>query len=136
MRAVLAGVLAGVLVNVAVAAPPPPGSEDEALMAPVKDWIVNQHSAAGGWCCNLSDGRPLFEREWRAVEGGWEVFISRRHWPDAPASGVWIRVAQDKKTAPSPIGMPIVWWVGSGNGGGAGVGGRGTVYCFAPVGGF
>ena len=114
-----------VLTSAALAAPPPPGSEDAALMAEFADWIRTQHSPAGGWCCDLSDGRPLFEGEWKVERGAYRILISRRHWPDAPEPGVWIDVPADRITAASPMGLPVAWWSATGP----------RLWCFAPVGG-
>ena len=106
-------VMAGLLMTAAAyAAPPAPGSEDAELRAPFVDWIKSQHTASGAWCCDMSDGRPLFEGEWRTVGERYEIHITRRHWTDAPEGGVWITVPPQKVTGHSPI------------------------YCFAPVGGF
>lgn len=112
--------------GVALAAPPPPGSEDAALMAGFADWITTQRSAEGLWCCDLSDGRPLFEGEWQTTGDRYRVFISRRHWPDAPEPGVWLDVSPERVTAASPLGLPVAWWSAS----------AGRLWCFAPVGGF
>lgn len=123
------GFLLGALALAALparAAPPAPGSEDAALMAEFSDWITTQHAPGGGWCCDLSDGRPLFEGEWRVERGGYRILISRRHWPDAPEAGLWIDVPADRLTAASPLGLPVAWWTANGP----------RLWCFAPVGGF
>lgn len=114
------------VVSQSLAAPPPPGSEDAALMAEFFDWITTQRSAEGLWCCDMSDGRPLFEGQWKTIGGGYQVFISRRHWPDAPEPGVWLDVPPERVTAASPLGLPVAWWSSH----------AGRLWCFAPVGGF
>jgi len=108
-------------------AAPAPGSEDAALLDGFGDWIRSQYrdqANHSGWCCDGADGRPLFDSEWRPTDEGVKVFVSRRHWPDAPAAGLWIDVPRARFSAPSPLGLPVLLWTAAGG-----------VYCFAPVGG-
>lgn len=104
---------------VANAAPPSPGSEDAELMADFADWVKAQHAGNGRLCCDIADGRPLHDDEIRRQDGKTEVFISRRHWANAPEPGQWMVVPGDAIVhASNPLGMPIVWFF------------YGTVRCF------
>ena len=47
------------LPTLAVAAPPPVGSDDWNIMAPYKAWVTAQHDGLGRWCCDIGDGRPV-----------------------------------------------------------------------------
>jgi hypothetical protein len=128
MKAILIGFCSLMIgISSAFADPPAKGSEDWKLMNDFSEWITNQKDNKGNSCCDVSDGRPLFENEWRQINIGYEVFISRRHWDDAPEQGFWMTVPRTAIIAGSPLGMPIVWWRRWDEQP------RGHIYCFAPV---
>ena len=58
-----------------------PGSEDAAIMDSFIEWLERQHTQAGNWCCNISDGRPV-EARMRAEQ--WEVFATSEKFPGTP----------------------------------------------------
>ena len=66
------------LATPALAAPPPEGSEDWNVMHPFAEWVTSQHDAAGRWCCDIGDGRPV-EAE---IDGDhWRGDVTPAHLP-------------------------------------------------------
>jgi hypothetical protein len=99
--------LATLAVPNAYAAPPAPGSEDAVILAPFLDWVRSQNSETG-YCCDLSDGRPLHSDEIRINDGHYEVLFSTRHWPHG--DNQWHEVEKRRiLLEPSPVGMSIAW---------------------------
>jgi hypothetical protein len=104
-----------------LARPPPPGSEDAAIMKDYAEWVTGQHAPSGQYCCDLSDGRPLKPDEIRSVNGHYEVLYTKRHWDYGTEE--WLEVPKEALLPQlSPVGYPIVWIF------------RGRVYCFAQAG--
>ena len=117
VRGVLA--LAMLLTTQAYAMPPEPGSEQANLMRGFKEWIEDQHSDDGTYCCTSSDGRVIFDNEIRrGSTTRWEIFYSSKSFSDG--TDRWLAVP-DGAILPqaSPIGMPVAWVVNS------------KVYCLA-----
>lgn len=95
----------------AFAAPPPKGSEDAQLMAGFESWFTSQSSDLSGWCCDISDGRPLAESELRRQGNTLSVFVSKHHWDSAPEPGRWYPVPTGAIIhKPNPVGVPIAWF--------------------------
>src|SRR6202012_1408253 len=83
-------------------ADPPPGTD---LNSPLHAWFERQHSVAGGWCCDLGDGKILDDDDWRGMDGHYQVRIDAKCLP----------IADDKlrDTATggrNPTGHAIVWY--------------------------
>ena len=132
MKLFIASLILTTFSSLAYSAPPPVGSEDWEIMSDYTDWIRDQHTSGGAPCCDLSDGRPLFDDEWKKTEDGYEVFVSKRHWPDAAENGRWVKVPKSVIIpGGSPVGLPILWWIPADMHPYA----NGVVLCFAPVGG-
>lgn len=113
---------------IALAAPPPVGSDDWNVMHPYKEWVTSQHDGLGRWCCDIGDGRPV-KAEIRG--DSWWVRIDPRQWRDQPGpvagpqptplAAEWLQVPDEEITRNSnPTGVPILWLY------------QGRVQCFAP----
>jgi hypothetical protein len=112
-RAVVAAVTIAALAFPSAFAAPPPNA-DPRLHA----WFERQHSIAGAWCCNISDGHLLGDTDWKTVGSGYAVRI-KGVWYAVPASAI-----RDPGGGPNPTGRAIVWyneWTG-------GV----KIWCFSP----
>lgn len=109
----------------AVAAPPPPNSEDYKIMQPYAAWVVGQHDILGRWCCDIGDGRPVEAH----IQGDhWMVHVTPEKFPaqtvpgpDSPSGDRWMAVPENKVTrGANPTGAPILWMY------------QGRIQCFAP----
>ena len=96
-------------------ADPPPNVD---LNSPIHKWFHAQHSVAGVWCCDISDGHVLNDEDWRMASDAYEIRIH----------GQWIKVPEkalrDPNGGPNPTGHAIAWY----NITPYGV----MLYCFAP----
>ena len=82
------------------------------------DWVHDQHTPDGLWCCDISDGRPLNDDEIRIVGDHYEVLYTTQHWRDG--TDEWLVVPKQAVLPQvSPMGVPIAWILG------------GRVYCLA-----
>ena len=97
------------LAPVPASAAPPPGA-DPALHA----WFERQHSVAGAWCCDLSDGAVLAPEDWRASGTGYQARVNGE-WRDIPPHAL-----RDPAGGPNPTGSAVLWQRG------------GMIFCFAP----
>jgi hypothetical protein len=95
------------------------------------NWMESQTSAAGGWCCDISDGHLLEINQWDGDSEHYRVEIE----------GTWVTLADyvlvdPHKGGPNPTGKAILWY-------GPGPGAHSQevrlpgervvyVYCFAP----
>ena len=95
-------------------AAPPPGTD---LDGPMHAWFERQHSVAGAWCCDLSDGYLLDADDWRAVGSRYEVRINGA-WLPVPPDAI-----RDPVGGPNPTGKAIVW---------RSHGDPPHIYCFSP----
>jgi hypothetical protein len=104
--------LAGLWIGQAHAAPPPPGSEQDAILSPHSAWIqglTNPYTNQG--CCDLSDCRVVQAR----VRGGhYQAYIGRNEYgEEAPDN--WLDVPDEvvlhERT--NPIGLPVACWRGA-----------------------
>jgi hypothetical protein len=108
-------ILATLLAGTAIAAPPPVGSEDWAVMGPHSGWIEGLRRN-GVSCCDSSDGRPVDAR----VHGGrWQVKFRSGQLPTAPLHWTDVEDAAVLRVA-NPVGQAIAFWAG------------GRVLCFVP----
>ena len=109
------------------AAPPPAGSEDAEMMAPMHDWINSARNPQGWLCCSEADARPV---DVRTRGDHYEVrFMHPDELPDPKPVG-WQTVPADAimrdehgRAIPAPEGVPVAWWY------------NGVVRCFAVPGG-
>jgi hypothetical protein len=107
--AATAAVLAGFHISLCNAAPPPSGSEQDAILSPHGAWIrglVNPFTQQG--CCDLSDCRVVSAR---IRYSHYQAFIGREEYgEDAPNE--WLDVPDEvvlhERT--NPVGMPIACW--------------------------
>ena len=84
----------------------------------IKNWfnsLKNQHNVP---CCDTVDGHRLTEADWDTSGDHYRVRIEGK-WEDVPPEAVL--------TTPNRIGVPIVWYGGSGQ--------SLKIYCFMPGGG-
>jgi len=87
-------------------ADPPPGTD---LTSPLHDWFERQHSIAGAWCCDLSDGHILEDEDWRITStsgnaSGYEIHTAGR-WVGVPTTAI-----RDTNGGPNPTGKAIAWY--------------------------
>lgn len=93
--------------NAALAAPPPPGSEDAVIMKGYEDWVYSQLTPDGRRCCDISDGRPV---PTRIRHGHWEAFVTKAKWPDLQGNEGWRQIPDDLVVhEANPVGWPIIW---------------------------
>ena len=105
--------------------PPPVGSDDWKIMHPYAHWVVTQHDAAGRWCCDAADGRPVDATVATMVDDDgvershWVAHVTPAHFPNEIDH--WVTVPDDKVLREvNPTGSPILWLY------------QGRVQCFAP----
>ena len=126
-RSILSLTVFALSVVPADAAPPPAGSEDAEMMAPMHDWINSARNPQGWLCCSEADARPV---DVRTRGDHYEVrFMHPDELPDPKPVG-WQTVPADAimrdehgRAIPAPEGVPVAWWY------------NGVVRCFAVPGG-
>lgn len=104
-----AAVLTGLLAGVCMAAPPSPGSEQDAILSPHGDWVrglVNPFTKQG--CCDLSDCRVVAAR---IRTGHYQAFIGRKDYGQS-APDQWMDVPDEVvlHERSNPVGLPIACW--------------------------
>lgn len=110
-----------VFAAVHVRAAPPPGTD---MDGPLHHWFDTQHSVTGAWCCRVSDGHVLADKDWRQAWGRYEVHVEGR-WVPVPPDAL-----RDPHGGPNPTNSAIVWYLVGGDeaGGASWV----NIFCFAP----
>ena len=93
--------LVGLLLCRAAYADPPSGTD---LASPQHAWFERQHSKAGAWCCNVSDGHLLDDKDWRHGDAGYEVRINGG-WEAIPSDAL-----RDPAGGPNDTGHAVVWY--------------------------
>jgi hypothetical protein len=107
--AAFAAALTGLCVIACHAAPPPSGSEQDAILAPHGEWVkglMNPYTRQG--CCDLSDCRVVSAR---VRDSHYQAFIGREAYgQDAPDQ--WLDVPDDVvlHERNNPVGLPIACW--------------------------
>jgi hypothetical protein len=106
---VIAAALASLGIGPVRADPPPPGSEQDAILSPHGGWIrglMNPFLRQG--CCDLSDCRAVTAR---VRDGHYQVFVGRKEFGgDAP--DIWLDVPDEVvlHERVNPVGLPIACW--------------------------
>lgn len=110
--AALCAVFGAAIIARAVAAPPPPGSEDYEQLMPYASWISARAANNGGLCCSISDCRVV---PFRTQGSQFEAFIAHHDlrgfvkFPGGPDR--WIAVPTDViKHESNPTGRAIACW--------------------------
>lgn len=98
-------------------AAPPPGMDPN---SPTHQWFEAQHSIGGAWCCDVSDGHVLDDKDWDNLgpNGAYRVRIGAQ-WFVIPSD-----VVRDPEGGPNPTGHAVAWYLPTPPGF--------HIYCFAP----
>jgi hypothetical protein len=101
----LAAIIALFAIVAAAWADPPPGADPN---SEIGHWFKSLHSKTGGWCCDISDGRPV---EYRVTGDHYEVLIGTQ-FPNGPDPAVWVEVPSHAvlERTDNPVGRAVAFW--------------------------